>query len=416
MQSYCAIRTPELCGIALKGWEEMEVFSEKVWISTPTYHEEEIDYIKEAILTNWKSTIGENIDEIERLVCEKIGCRYAVALSSGTSALHLAVIEAGVGKGDYVLCSDMTFCATINPVIYENATPVLIDSEYDSWNMDPVALEKAFKLYPNAKAVICANLYGTPSKLDEIRDICDRYGAVLIEDAAESFGASYRGKMSGTFGHLNVISFNGNKIITGSTGGCLLTDDEKIAEHIRKLSTQSKEPVPWYQHEEIGYNYRMSNIVAGIIRGQLPYLEDHIAQKKAIYERYREGLTGLPLTLNPHTPDSEPNFWLSCILINKDAMCEQKRTDMTVTFERESGKSCPTEIFETLKAMNVESRPIWKPLHMQPVYKDCPSVSVDDSFSVCEDIFERGLCLPSDNKMKAETQDIIIQTIRSCFE
>ena len=240
MQSYCAIRTPELCGIALKGWGEMEVFSEKVWISTPTYHEEEIDYIKEAILTNWKSTRGENVDEIERLMCEKIGCRYAVALSSGTSALHLAVIEAGVGKGDYVLCSDMTFCATINPVIYENATPVLIDSEYDSWNMDPVALEKAFKLYPNAKAVICANLYGTPSKLDEIRDICDRYGAVLIEDAAESFGASYRGKMSGTFGHLNVISFNGNKIITVSTGGCLLTNDEKISEHIRKLSTQSK--------------------------------------------------------------------------------------------------------------------------------------------------------------------------------
>ena len=394
----------------------MEEFSEKVWLSTPTFHEEEIDYITKAIITNWKSTVGENIDETERLIAEKIGCRYAVALSSGTAALHLAVIEAGVGKGDYVLCSDMTFCATINPVIYEGATPVLIDSEYDTWNMDPVALEKAFGLYPNAKAVICANLYGTPAKLEEIKRICDEHGAVLIEDAAESFGATYKGKMTGSFGQLNVISFNGNKIITGSTGGCFLTDDEKAAKHVRKLSTQAKELVPWYQHEEIGYNYRMSNIVAGIIRGQLPYLEEHIAQKKAIYERYKEGLSDLPLTLNPHTADSEPNYWLSCILIDKDAMCRQERTDKSVTFESEPGKSCPTEIYEALKALNVESRPIWKPLHMQPVYKDCPAVSVDDDFSVCEDIFERGLCLPSDNKMMPDVQEKVISVIRECFE
>ena len=394
----------------------MEGSSEKVWLSTPTYHEEEIEYITEAIVTNWKSTVGKNIDEAEHMIAEKIGCKYAVALSSGTAALHLAVIEAGVGKGDYVLCSDMTFCATINPVIYQGATPVLIDSEYDTWNMDPVALEKAFGLYPRAKAVICANLYGTPAKLDEIRAICVRHGAVLIEDAAESFGATYQGKMTGSFGQLNVISFNGNKIITGSTGGCFLTDDEKAAEHVRKLSTQAKEPVPWYQHEEIGYNYRMSNIVAGIIRGQLPYLEEHIAQKKAIYERYKDGLSDLPLTLNPHTVDSEPNYWLSCILINKEAMCRQERTAKDVAFETEPGKSCPTEIYETLKALNVESRPIWKPLHMQPVYKDCPAVSVDDSFSVCEDIFERGLCLPSDNKMQADVQEKVISVIRKCFE
>lgn len=394
----------------------MEGFSEKVWLSTPTFHEEELEYINEAILTNWKSTVGKNIDETERLIAEKIGCQYAVALSSGTSALHLAVIEAGVGKGDYVFCSDMTFCATINPVIYEGAIPVLIDSEYETWNMDPVALEKAFELYPNAKAVICANLYGTPAKLEEIRSICDRYGAVLIEDAAESFGASYRGKKTGTFGQLNVISFNGNKIITGSTGGCFLTEDEKTALHVRKLSTQAKEPVPWYQHEEIGYNYRMSNIVAGIIRGQLPHLEEHIAQKKAIYERYKEGLSELPLTLNPHTADGEPNYWLSCILINKDAMCEQKRADKTVTYTTEIGKSCPTEIYDALKAVNVESRPIWKPLHMQPVYKDCPAVKVDDDFSVCEDIFARGLCLPSDNKMQPDVQDKVIEIIKGCFE
>ena len=394
----------------------MEGFSEKVWLATPTFHEEELEYITEAILTNWKSTVGKNIDETERLIAEKIGCHYAVALSSGTAALHLAVIEAGVGKGDYVFCSDMTFCATINPVIYEGAIPVLIDSEYDTWNMDPVALEKAFRLYPSAKAVICANLYGTPAKLGEIRRICDRYGAVLIEDAAESFGASYQGKMTGTFGQLNVISFNGNKIITGSTGGCFLTDDEKAALHVRKLSTQAKEPVPWYQHEEIGYNYRMSNIVAGIIRGQLPHIEEHIAQKKAIYERYKDGLSGLPLSMNPLAEESEPNYWLSCILIDKDAMCRQERTDKDVAFETEPGKSCPTEIYEALKKLNVESRPIWKPLHMQPVYKDCPAVSVDDDFSVCEDIFARGLCLPSDNKMQPDVQDRVIEIIKECFE
>jgi len=394
----------------------MEGSSEKVWLSTPTYHEEEIEYITEAIVTNWKSTVGKNIDEAEQMIAEKIGCKYAVALSSGTAALHLAVIEAGVGKGDYVLCSDMTFCATINPVIYQGATPVLIDSEYDTWNMDPAALEKAFTIYPNAKAVICANLYGTPAKLDEIRRICDKHHVILIEDAAESFGATYQGKMTGSFGQLNVISFNGNKIITGSTGGCFLTDDEKAAEHIRKLSTQAKEPAPWYQHEEIGYNYRMSNIVAGIIRGQLPHLEEHIAQKKAIYERYKEGLSGLPLLLNPHTADSKPNYWLSCIMIDKDAMCRQERTDKTVTFETEPGKSCPTEIYEALKMLNVESRPIWKPLHMQPVYKDCPAVSVEDDFSVCEDIFERGLCLPSDNKMTMGIQQKVISIIKSCFD
>ena len=388
----------------------------KVWLSTPTYHKEEFEYIARAIETNWKSTVGENIDEMERLICELTGCKYAVAVINGTAATHLAVIEAGVTKGDYVFCSDMTFCATANPVIYQGAVPVFIDSEYETWNMDPKALEKAFELYPNAKAVICANLYGTPAKLDEIRSICDRHGAVLIEDAAESLGATYHGRQTGSFGTYNVISFNGNKIITGSTGGCFVTDDETAAEHVRKLSTQAKEPAQWYQHDEIGYNYRMSNIIAGIVRGQIPYLYEHIEQKKAIFQRYREALADLPVTMNPHLACSEPNYWLSCILIDKDAMCMQKRTDRSASYQSTEGKTCPTEIIERLGDMNIESRPIWKPMHMQPVYGDYPAVTVRDGISVCEDIFERGLCLPSDNKMDIETQDKVIEIVRNCFE
>lgn len=393
----------------------METRHDKVWLSTPTYHSEEFEYITEAIKTNWKSTVGENIDEVERLVCEKIGCSYAVALINGTSALHLAILEAGIKENDYVLCSDMTFCATINPVVYAGGIPVFIDSEYETWNMDPCALEKAFERYPNAKAVVCANLYGTPAKLKEIKRICDEHNAVLIEDAAESFGATYFGRQTGSFGKYNVLSFNGNKIITGSTGGCLLTNDEAAAKHVRKLSTQAKEPASWYQHEEIGYNYRMSNIVAGIIRGQLPYLDEHIAQKKAVYNRYKAAFSDLPVSMNPHTDNCEPNYWLSCLLIDKEAMCVQERTDMTVTYKTENGKTCPTEIFEKLAEKNIESRPIWKPLHMQPVYSDYPVVSADDSFSVCEDIFERGLCLPSDNKLDKRTQEDIIQIVKDCF-
>ena len=389
--------------------------NDRVWLSTPTYHKEEMTYITEAVLTNWKSTVGANIDETERLLAERIGCKYAVALSSGTAALHLAVIEAGIKSGDHVLCSDMTFCATINPVIYQGGIPVLVDSEYDTWNMDPAALEKAFALYPDAKAVICANLYGTPAKLDEIRRICDRHGAVLIEDAAESLGAYYKEQMTGSFGQYNVLSFNGNKIITGSTGGAIVTDDEAIANHVRKLSTQAKENAPWYQHAEIGYNYRMSNIVAGIIRGQFPFLEEHIAQKKAVYRRYKDALCELPVTMNPHAENSRPNYWMSCILIDRNAMCYQKRSDMTVEYKKEAGKTCPTEIFERLGQHNIESRPIWKPLHMQPVYRDCPAVSVNDGSSVCEDIYERGLCLPSDNKMTPEQQDKAINIIKECF-
>lgn len=263
-------------------------FEKKVWLSTPTMHGEELKYITEAYETNWMSTVGENINEVERLACEKIGCKYAVALSAGTAALHLAVKLAGVKPGDKVFCSDMTFCATVNPVVYEGGIPVFIDTEYDTWNMDPVALEKAFELYPEVKVVVVAHLYGTPGKIDEIKNICAKHGAILIEDAAESLGASYKGKETGNFGDYNVISFNGNKIITGSSGGMLLTNDKEAAEKVRKWSTQARENASWYQHEEIGYNYRMSNVIAGVVRGQFPYLEEHIAQKKAIYERYKE--------------------------------------------------------------------------------------------------------------------------------
>ena len=409
----------------------MKPFEKKVWLSTPTMHGDELAYVKEAYETNWMSTVGKNINEVERMACEKIGCKYAVALSAGTAALHLAVKLAGVKPGDRVFCADMTFCATLNPVVYEGGIPVFIDSERDTWNMDPVALEKAFEMYPDVKVVVMVNLYGTPAKMDEIVAICEKHGAVIIEDAAESMGASYKGRQTGTFGHYNAISFNGNKIITGSSGGMLLTDDLEAANRARKWSTQSREDAPWYQHEEVGYNYRMSNVIAGVVRGQFPHLEEHIAQKKAIYFRYKEGLKGLPVSMNPYIEDiMEPNFWLSCLLIDKEAMCKQVRSDSEACYVSEKGKSCPTEILEKLAAMNAEGRPIWKPMHMQPIYRMHEFVTVQGSgrcrsnayidngekVDVGADIFDRGLCLPSDNKMTPEEQDKVIEIIRSCFE
>ena len=402
----------------------------KVWLSSPTMHGDELKYVTEAYETNWMSTVGKNINEAERIVCEKIGCKYAVALSAGTAALHLAVKLAGVKPGDKVFCTDMTFDATVNPVVYEGGVPVLIDTERDTWNMDPAALEKAFELYPEVKVVMLANLYGVPAKLDEIRAICDAHGAVLIEDAAESMGATYKGVQTGTFGTYSAISFNGNKIITGSSGGMLLTDSLEAADKVRKWSTQSRENAPWYQHEELGYNYRMSNVIAGVVRGQLPYLEEHIAQKKAIYMRYKEAFGDLPVTMNPYLEDiMEPNFWLSCLLIDEEAMCPQVRSENEALYSKQPGKTCPTEILEKLAAINAEGRPIWKPMHMQPIYRMNPFVTVQGSgrcrsdayinrgeaVDVGADIFHRGLCLPSDNKMTVEEQDRIIEVIRSCF-
>ncbi len=402
----------------------------KIWLSTPTMHGEEMKYIQQAYDTNWMSTIGENINSIEQQFCEKLGCRYAVALSCGTAALHMAVKLAGVKPGDFVFCSDMTFAATLNSVVYEGATPVFIDTEYDTWNMDPVALEKAFEIYPDVKVVVLVNLYGTPAKMDELRAVCERHGAIIVEDAAESLGATYQGRQTGTFGAYNVISFNGNKIITGSSGGMLLTDDLDAANKVRKWSTQSRENAPWYQHEEIGYNYRMSNVIAGVVRGQIPYLEEHIAQKKAIYMRYKEAFADLPVKMNPYEPEiCEPNFWLSCLIIDEAAMCKQVRSDHEACYISEPGKSCPTEILEKLAADNAEGRPIWKPMHMQPMYRMNPFITrngngrartnayiAGEAPDVGADIFARGLCLPSDNKMTLEEQERVIAIVRGCFE
>ena len=407
----------------------MEKFEKKLWLATPTMHGPELEFVQKAYETNWMSTVGENINVIEQEICESVGCGNAVALSCGTAALHLAVKLAGVKPGDHVFCTDMTFGATVNPVLYEKGIPVFIDTEYDTWNMDPAALEKAFELYPNTKVVIVANLYGTPAKFGVICAIAEKHGAILIEDAAESLGATYRGRQTGTFGQYNAISFNGNKIITGSSGGMLLTDDAEAANKVRKWSTQSRENAPWYQHEEIGYNYRMSNVIAGVVRGQIPYLQEHIARKKEIYERYRDGFRGLPVSMNPYDPDTmEPNFWLSCLLIDPEAMCRQVRSDSEACYIPESGKSCPTEILETLAAHNAEGRPIWKPMHMQPIFRMHPFVTAQGNGRACTnayipgaasdvgaDIFHRGLCLPSDIKMTESEQNAVIEIVKNCF-
>lgn len=409
--------------------ENIKPFENKVWLSSPTMHGDEIKWVEEAYKTNWMSTVGENINEVEKITCEKVGCKYAVALSAGTAALHLAMKLAGIKTGEKVFCSDMTFSATVNPIIYEGGIPVFIDTEYDSWNMDPEALEKAFEIYPDVRIIVVAHLYGTPGKMDEIVAIAKKHNAIIIEDAAESLGATYKGKQTGTFGNYNCISFNGNKIITGSSGGMLLTDDLDAANKSRKWSTQARENAPWYQHEEIGYNYRMSNVIAGIVRGQYPYLEEHIAQKKAIHERYKEGFKGLPVKMNPIPDDCEPNYWLSCMIIDEDSMCKQVRGEQDVIYISEKGKSCPTEILEKIASINAEGRPIWKPMHMQPIFRMNPFITrsgngrtntnayiIGKNTDIGMDIFTRGLCLPSDNKMTPEQQDKIIEIIRGCFE
>jgi len=418
-------------------------FEKKIWLASPTMHGDELKWIHDAFEKNWITTAGDNINEVEKNVTEYIGCKYAVALSCGTAALHMAVKLAGERlygqpkpdqrtlQGHKVFCSDLTFDATVNPVAYEDGEAVYIDTEPDTWNMDPAALERAFEIYPEVKLIVIAHLYGTPGKMAEIREIADKHGALIVEDAAESFGATYKGKQTGILGDYGCISFNGNKIITGSSGGMFLTNSKEDADKVRKWSTQSREAAPWYQHEEIGYNYRMSNVIAGVVRGQLPYLDEHIAQKKAIYMRYKEGFKGLPVTMNPYDEtNSEPNFWLSCMFIDESAMCKQVRGEQEALYIHKCGKSCPTEILDTLAKYNAEGRPIWKPMHMQPIYRNSPFITaqgngrarsnayiVDSgSIDIGADIFNRGLCLPSDINMTEEQQSIIIEIIHRCFK
>lgn len=361
---------------------------------------EERKYVQEAFDTNWVAPLGKNVNEFENLVKEYVGTKGAVAMSAGTAAIHMALRALGVGKSDIVFCQSMTFSASANPIVYQNATPVFIDSEPDTWNMSPQALKKAFLKYPNPKAVIVVHLYGTPAKMDEIVNICREHNVPLIEDAAEGLGGEYKGKKLGSFGEYGILSFNGNKIITTSGGGMLVGNDEETLKKVLKWITQSREPAPWYQHEELGFNYRMSNIVAGIGRGQMTVLEDHVNQKTAIYNKYKEAFSDIPITLQSYQDNTKPNHWLTAMTVDKG--CSVK----------------PLEIMDTLAKENVETRPVWKPMHMQPFYKDCDYFEHNDNkTSVSEDIFKRGLCLPSDfyPQMTPQEHDEIIKIIKGLF-
>lgn len=368
--------------------------SKLIPLAQPVTHGEELEFVKEAFTTNWVAPLGPNVDAFESEITRYLGIENCLATVSGTSAIFLALKLAGVGPGEKVLCSDMTFAATVNPVRYLGAQQVFVDSEYETWNMSPEALEKAFALHPDAKFVCLAHLYGTPAKMDEILEICRAHGAVLIEDAAEALSSTYKGRQCGTLGDYNAISFNGNKIITTSGGGMLLTHTKEARDKAFFWATQAREDVPWYQHNEIGYNFRMSNIVAGVGRGQLIHIEEHKAIKKKIYARYAEGLRNLPVAMNPALPDSDSNRWLSCMTINKDV------------------KADPIDLFYKLKDNMIQSRPIWKPMHMQPVYEGFDFVST----GVGEDVFARGLCLPSHTGMTEEEQDYVISQIKAFFD
>ncbi|WP_455438341.1 DegT/DnrJ/EryC1/StrS family aminotransferase [Hungatella hathewayi] len=422
----------------------MTPFKTKVWLSSPTMHNEELQFVQEAIETNWVSTVGENINELEKMVAEYLDMKYAVALSCGTAALHMCMklaaerINPGAKPGNSleghrVFCSDMTFGASVNPIVYEGGEPIFIDTECDTWNMDPVSLEKAFELYPDVKLVVLTHLYGVPAKMDEIVSVCHKHNALIVEDAAEALGASYKGNlvsgMCGSFGDFAAISYNGNKIATGSSGGMFISNSRTDVEKVRKWSTQSREAAPWYQHEELGYNYRMSNIIAGIARGNMLYINEHIINKKRVYERYKEGVKDLPVVVNPFEDKSMPNYWLSCLLINEDAMCEQVRSGKHYLYKTVPGKSCPQEILEAIIAFNAEGRPIWKPMHLQPLYRMNGFVVRDgngrarsnayiggEGADMGTDIFKRGLCLPSDNKMTDEQVDRIVEIIHRCFK
>ncbi len=378
----------------------------RIYLSCPTIHGEEQEFVKEAFDTNWVAPLGPNVNAFEKEMVAYTGAGAASALSAGTAAIHMALRVLGIGEGDIVFAPTLTFSATCNPIIYQNATPVFIDSDEDTWNMSPAALRKAFEKYPDAKAVIVVHLYGNPAKLDEIMEICAEHNVALIEDAAESLSSTYKGKQTGTFGKIGIYSFNGNKIITTSGGGMMVSDDEALTQKATFLATQARDPARHYQHSQIGYNYRMSNVVAGIGRGQLLHLEEHKALKKAIYNQYKEAFADIPqITMNPLNPDGDANCWLSGMMIDKDC-------DVT-----------PDMIMDALDAENIESRPVWKPMHLQPVFESYDFVTdkgskldTGDMTSVAEDVFNRGLCLPSDIKNTQEDMALIIGIIRKLFE
>lgn len=370
--------------------------NKRIYLSSPTMHGEEQEFIREAFDTNWVAPLGPNVNAFEKELAEYVGISHASALSSGTAAIHLALKILGVKEGDIVFVPTLTFSATCNPVVYEKATPVFIDSEWDTWNMDPRALERAFEKYPNPKAVIVVHLYGTPAKLDEIMELCKAHNVPLIEDAAESLSSTYKGKHTGTFGKIGIYSFNGNKIITTSGGGMLVSKEEEITKKATFLATQARDPARHYQHSQIGYNYRMSNIVAGVGRGQLLHLEEHKALKKAIYQRYQKAFADIPeISLNPLNPEGDANCWLTGMRID------------------ETSPVTPDTVMDALAEHNIESRPVWKPMHLQPVFEEFEFVS--QSGDIASSIFYRGLCLPSDIKNSEEDMELIISIVRKCF-
>ena len=370
-----------------------------ILLATPHMSEQgyELEYIHEAFRKNWVAPMGENVTEFEKSIAALVGeDRHAVALASGTAALHLSMIQAGVRPGDKVFCQSLTFSASANPIVYAGAEPVFIDSERDTWNMDPEALEKAFRLYGVPRAVVVVQLYGNPAKMAQIASLCEKHGVALIEDSAEALGSEYRGRKCSTFGTYGILSFNGNKIITTSGGGVLLCTSEAEAAHVLKLASQAREPFPWYQHEEIGYNYRLSNICAGIGRGQIKVLDCRIGQKRAIFERYVRNLADLPVTFQPELAEAFSNRWLTAFLLDEGCGVE------------------PMQLLGALQREGIEGRPVWKPMHRQPVFSGSPYVTAGDS-SVSDDLFNRGVCLPSDTKMTMEDVDRVCDVIRKVF-
>lgn len=373
---------------------------DRIYLASPHMSTEgyEQKFVKEAFDTNWIAPLGENVNKFEEELAQKVNIKCAAALSSGTAAIHMGLKASDVKNNDIVFCQSLTFSATVNPIIYQNAIPVFIDSEEKSWNMDPKALKKAFEKYPNPKAVIVVNLYGNPAKLDEILKICKDHNVLLIEDAAESLGSTYKNQQTGTFGQYGAFSFNGNKIITTSGGGMIVSEDEEKIKKIRFWATQARDKARHYQHSEIGYNYRMSNIVAGIGRGQLKVLDERIKQKTNIYNKYKEGFKDInEIEMIPIPKDSKPNHWLSVITLKEDS------------------KVKPIDIIEKLEKENIETRPVWKPMHLQPVFEKYDFIKVKEQ-SVSEKLFKNGVCLPSDTKMTEEEQTEVIQLIKDMFK